>query len=330
MDAHLSVIDDSDLSPIDKARASVLAQAYHDQWKNFTGEIVAVEKDFRLKFPNGWRYVGKIDLLLRDKQGLILVEHKTRSASDIRQLWDPYYQKLSFDAQLSGYHMAQWFMGEKIRKTVYDVVKKITTKPKRIPRGSEGAVGTRSEIEDLGTYYGTKAPQKAAETPLSQETAPLYKMRIAADVAEDPDRFFYQYSLVHRNEAQMVDYSKQLVALCRDMERAEETKAHYQNTSNCLSYGQKCEYFDLCQGVSYPEDTEKWQERGGSDLSGDRCISHSRATCFQSCRRKAYWRYNEKIEPIKPEAPALRFGKVFHSSLEAYWNERKEHAKRNS
>ena len=177
MGTHHDVIRKSDLSPIDKERAAVLVAAYEDQWKDFQGEVVAAEKDFRVKLPGGWQYVGKIDLLLRDDQGLVLVEHKTRSAADIRQPWDPYYLKLSFDSQLTGYHAAQWSTGEKIRKTIYDVVKKITTKPKTIPKGSDGALGTRSEMELHNTYYGAAVVDDEATT-LKKENAALYGLRI--------------------------------------------------------------------------------------------------------------------------------------------------------
>ena len=313
------------LDAVDKQRILVLVAAYAKQWENYTAEVVDPEVDFEISLPDtDWTLVGKIDLLCRDEQGLVMVEHKTRSAASITGQWDPYYQKLSFDAQISAYHLAQFSLGEPIKKTIYDVIKKITTKPKAIPKGSEGATGTRSEILEYGTYYGTEVPQKAAETPSSQEDARLYGMRIAAEVAADPDKYFHQYSLIHRNRRQIKNTARQLIQLTRDIDRAKLDKAWYQNTSNCFSYGSTCEYFDLCLGISDPEDPEKWKPRKGSDLSGARRLSHSRATCFQSCRRKYYWRYDRKIQPVKPESTALRFGKVFHEALETFWKRRKE------
>ena len=325
MDDHLTVINESTLPEVEKQKALALATHYPKQWEKFDAEVVGAEIPVAVALPGtDWTFVGKIDLLCRDPRGIVMVEHKTRTASDINQRWDPYYQKLSFDAQISSYHLAQYALGDPIERTIYDVVKKITTKPKKIRKGSEGCLGSRSEIEELGTYFKCTVPPDIAMDPPKIEDPGLYANRISYEVLMDPRKFFHQYSLIHRNRRQVADCAKQLTQICQDIDRAQLDGAWYQNTSNCFSYGSKCEYFDLCLGVSEPDDLAVWRERAGSDLSGDRCLSHSRATCFQSCRRKYYWRYVKKIEPIKPDSAALHFGSVFHQALEAYWANRKE------
>ena len=323
MGEHLTVIRESTLPEVEKHKALALATHYPKQWEKFDAEVVGAEIPVAVELPGtDWTFVGKIDLLCRDPRGLVMVEHKTRSSADISQTYDPYYQKLSFDAQISAYHLAQYALGDPIERTIYDVIKKITTKPKAIPKGSEGAMGTRSEIELHGTYHGVEVLQGAAQG-LPKEDEGLYGIRIAAEVEADPEKYFFQYALIHRNKRQLAECAKQLTQICIDIDRAQLDGAWYQNTSNCFSYGSKCEYFDLCLGVSDLDDPEKWRERKGSDLSGDRTISHSRATCFQSCRRKYYWRYVKKIEPVKPDSAALHFGSVFHEALEQYWANRK-------
>ena len=324
MNDHLTVISESTLPEVEKHRAVALATHYPAQWEKFDGEVVGAEIPVAVELPGtDWTFVGKIDLLCRDPRGLVMVEHKTRSAADISQPWDPYYQKLSFDAQISAYHLAQYALGDPIERTIYDVIKKITTKPKAIPMGTEGCVGSRSDMMEHGTYYkGPVSPEIVMEPP-ARETPDLYANRISYDVRIDPRKYFHQYSLIHRNRRQMADCAKQLTQICESIDRAQLDRAWYQNTSNCFSYGSKCEYFDLCLGISEPEDEEKWRERKGSSLSGSRSISHSKATCFQSCRRKYYWRYVKKIEPVKPDSAALHFGSVFHEALETYWANRK-------
>lgn len=323
MSDHLTVINDSTLPEVEKHKAVALATHYPSQWEKFDAEVVGAEIPVAVELPGtDWTFVGKIDLLCRDPRGLVMVEHKTRSSSDISEPWDPYYQKLSFDAQISAYHLAQYALGDPIERTIYDVIKKITTKPKAIPMGTEGCVGSRSEMMEHGTYYkGPVSPEIAMEPP-AKETPDLYANRISYDVRMDPLKYFHQYSLIHRNRRQLADCAKQLTQICQDIDRAQLHGAWYQNTSNCFSYGSKCDYFDLCLGVSDPDDGEKWRERKGSGLSGTRSISHSKATCFQSCRRKYYWRYVKKIEPCKPESAALHFGSVFHQALETYWANR--------
>jgi len=324
MSDYTRAIDHSDLPPVEKQRALALIEGYVSQWKDYQPEVVEVEREFRVPIlgtGGRWEYVGKIDLLCRDEDGLILIEHKTKTG-DVNKPHDPYYRKLDFDAQLSGYHLAQFAMGDPVVRTIYDVTRKIASRPKVIPKGSEGALGTRSEIETFGSYYGVETLQKAAEG-LTKEDDGLYGMRVAHEVSSDPEKYFFQYATTGRTKEQLVDTMGQLAHICLDIEYAEADGSWYQNTSNCLSYGSVCEYFDLCMGISQPDDPAKWQPRKGTGLSGNRTLSHSRATCWQSCRRKAYWRYREKIEPIKPDSPALRFGRVFHLAQEAYWNWRK-------
>ena len=324
MNDHLTVISESTLPEVEKHKAVALATHYPAQWEKFDGEVVGAEIPVAVELPGtDWTFVGKIDLLCRDPRGLVMVEHKTRSAADISQPWDPYYQKLSFDAQISAYHLAQYALGDPIERTIYDVIKKITTKPKAIPMGTDGCVGSRSEMMEHGTYYkGPVSPEIVMEPP-AKETPDLYANRISYDVRIDPRKYFHQYSLIHRNRRQLADCAKQLTQICEGIDRAQLDGAWYQNTSNCFSYGSKCEYFDLCLGISDPDDEEKWRERKGSSISGSRSISHSKATCFQSCRRKYYWRYVKKIEPRKPDSAALHFGSVFHEALETYWANRK-------
>ena len=313
----------SDLSEIDQGRALALLHGYCDQWRDYDAEVIDAEVEFEVSLPGtDWTLVGKIDLLCRDDRGLVLVEHKTKTG-DVHKAYDPYYQKLSFDAQISAYHLAQYALGAPIERTIYDVIKKITTKPKAIPMGSEGCVGSRSEMMEHGTYYkGPVSPEIVMEPP-ARETPDLYANRISYDVRIDPRKYFHQYSLIHRNRRQMADCAKQLTQICESIDRAQLDRAWYQHTSHCFSSGSKCVYFDLCLGISEPEDEEKWRERKGSSLSGSRSISHSKATCFQSCRRKYYWRYVKKIEPVKPDSAALHFGSVFHEALEQYWANRK-------
>ena len=321
--SHLTAISESTLPDIDKKRALALATHYPDQWMRFDAEVVGAEIPVAVELTGtDWTFVGKIDLLCRDPRGLIMIEHKTRSTSDVSKPYDPYYQKLSFDAQISAYHLAQFALGDPIERTIYDVIKKITTKPKAIPMGSEGALGTRSEIMEHGTYYKGVVQLKNWQEPPAKETPGLYGNRISYEVMTDPRKFFHQYSLIHRNRRQLADCAKQLTQICENIDRATLDAAWYQNTSNCFSYGSKCEYFDLCLGISDPDDEEKWRERKGSSISGSRSISHSKATCFQSCRRKYYWRYVKKIEPVKPDSAALHFGSVFHEALEKFWANR--------
>ncbi len=315
------IISSSTLTDENKARAEALVSEYPNQWQDFDCQVVGAEVPVVVELPEtDWLYVGKIDLLCQQNDQLVMIEHKTRSG-EIDKFYDPYYQRLGFDGQLSAYYLAQYCQGNPIERTVYDVIRKITTRPKRIPKGKDGTVGTLSEIAEEGTYYQVPLHPDVGEMALERgkEDAQLYGYRIKTEVAAKPSSYFQQYTAIDRTKDQLADYTRQLLQVCNDIDRAQLDGAWYQNTANCFSYGSTCEYFDLCRGVSHADDPARWQGREGSDISGARNISHSRAICFQSCRRKYYWRYVKRIQPVKTNTVHLDFGKVIHEVLESYW-----------
>ena len=317
------IISNSTLPDEEKAKADALLACYPGQWDSFNCRVLDAEVEVVVQLPGtNWIYVGKIDLLCEQNDQLIMIEHKTKTG-EINNLYDPYWQRLAFDGQISAYYLAQYGMRHPIERTIYDVIRKISTRPKRIPKGKDGKLGTQSEIAELGTYYGVELDEELQECPPESELVDLYSHRIKHEVAQDSDKYFKQYSAIDRTRDQLADYTRQLIHICNDIDRAQLDGSWYQNTSNCFSYGSTCEYFSLCRGVSSPDNPQDWEPRTGSSLSGDSSISHSRATCFQSCRRKYYWRYVEKIQPVRSSSIHLDFGKVVHDALESYWLNRK-------
>ena len=314
----LSVIADSeDLTDFDKVRAAALMTGYDRHWGEQQWDTVAVEKDVLFEIPQtAWTYAGKIDTLATGSKyygsALVMIEHKT-TTQDLSKKTAVYFSKLSYDEQISRYHLAQWLMEDPLDQTIYDVIRKITTKPKRLTKAD------KVEIEG-GTYNGVELPSEDIEETLEleREDVRLYQLRVRREVLDNPEKYFLRKGNIQRSTEQMVETLAVLQQIVVDIDNAEAYNHWYQNTQACNMYNSACEYLPLCMGISDPG-SDTWVERTGSSISGPRVLSHSRASCFQLCRRKYYWRYVEGIKRDEASSPALTFGSAIHQALEAWW-----------
>ena len=311
----LSVIADSDdLTDFDKVRAAALMTGYDRHWGEQQWDTIAVEKDVLFEIPQtAWSYGGKIDTLATGNgSSLVMIEHKT-TTQDLSKKTAVYFSKLSYDEQISRYHLAQWLMEEPLDQTIYDVIRKITTKPKRLNKADQAEIAT-------GTYKGVEIPPGDSERALEldREDVRLYQLRVCKEVLDSPEKHFLRKGNIQRSTEQMVETLAVLQQIVVDIDNAEAYNHWYQNTQACNMYNSACEYLPLCMGISDPG-SDTWVERTGSSISGPRVLSHSRASCFQLCRRKYYWRYVEGIKRDEASSPALTFGSAIHQALEAWW-----------
>ena len=311
----LSVIAESeDLTEFDKVRAAALMTGYDRHWGEQTWDTVAVEKEVSFEIPQtAWSYAGKIDTLATGNgSSLVMIEHKT-TTQDLSKKTAVYFSKLSFDEQISRYHLAQWLMEEPLDQTIYDVIRKITTKPKRLTKAD------KVEIEG-GTYKGHELPSEAVSgaLELEREDVQLYQLRVRSEVLDDPERYFLRKGNIQRSTEQLVETLAVLQQLVVDIDNSDAYNHWYQNGQACNMYNSPCEFLPLCMGISDPG-SDTWAKRTGSSISGPRVLSHSRASCFQLCRRKYYWRYVEGIKRDEASSPALTFGSAIHQALEAWW-----------
>ena len=311
----LSVIAESeDITEFDKVRAAALMTGYDRHWGEQTWDTVAVEKEGSFEIPQtAWSYGGKIDTLATGNgSSLVMIEHKTPT-QDLSKKTAVYFSKLSFDEQISRYHLAQWLMEEPLDQTIYDVIRKIVTKPKRL------TTADKVEIEG-GTYKGHELPSEAVPEALEleREDLRLYQLRVRGEVLDDPERYFLRKGNIQRSTEQLVETLAVLQQLAVDIDNSDAYNHWYQNTQACNMYNSPCEFLPLCMGISDPG-SDTWVERTGSSISGPRVLSHSRASCFQLCRRKYYWRYVEGIKRDEASSPALTFGSAIHQALEAWW-----------
>jgi hypothetical protein len=123
--------DDLDLET--KAKWYALLYGYDLCWGGQAWKTVAVEKEVLFEIPRtAWSFTAKIDTLATGEGNhLVMVEHKT-TTQDLSKRTSVYFSKLSFDEQISRYHLAQWLENNPLDQTIYDVIRKISSKPKKL------------------------------------------------------------------------------------------------------------------------------------------------------------------------------------------------------
>lgn len=318
LNVGLSIIDSStELSEIDKVKAAVLLTGYDQMWSEFDWQVIDTEREVTFEIPQtAWSYSGKVDTLVTGYgEQLVMVEHKT-TTQDLSDKTAVYFSKLSFDEQIGRYHLAQWLMGEPLSQTIYDCLRKITIRPKRV------TLEQKDVLLAEGTYLGQPLEAAALIPPeeieaLGVETPELYEIRCRQAVLGDLDKHYARCGNIHRSTEQMVDTLGVLQQIAIDIDNAMAYNHWYQNTQSCKAFNSPCEFLPLCMGISDPA-SDKWEKRTGGNRD-PRTLSHSRAGCFQLCRRKYYWRYVEGIQKVGRASDALTFGSVIHEALEAWW-----------
>ena len=320
----------SKTTPIDFAKAIAIFTGYAHHYKDDTYEIIEAEaeREFPINSRSSnteYKIYGKLDTIVKDGDKLVQLEHKTgqRDADS-----DGVYPFITANVseQVTLYSMLMSSSGETLDHTLIDYIKVPTLRPKGIPAGDkdEESVGTRREIIEDGSYLGVEVGQSTQELytmePKAKENGECYLIRINQHIAENPEKYFARSVPIHRNNVDMVNELYAMELVVDDIEECQITGVDhfYKNTSQCLAYGSKCEYMGLCDGTS-TEDNGDWEPRQGGNKKGSNKISFSKATCFKSCRRKFYYRYEQGIQKVGYDTQSLRIGSLFHVGVEFYF-----------
>lgn len=316
---------------IDAQKVRALMFGYDAKWGGESWTPVEVESEYELPIVNPathrtsrtHTHAGKRDVILCrfTNEPLWLCEHKT--TTDDFEGPTPYWLRLSIDSQVSEYMLAAWQSGTKLAGTLYDVIRRPLTKPKAIPAGAQKgdpAVGSAREIAELGTFYGwgnnLGVPGDMKETPY------LYSLRLARDVFDRPDHY-YARRAIPRLDSDLAEYATELWQVAQAIRDARNSGRWFRNSGACNDYNRTCEYLPLCAGEDVPE-SENWRRAEKThvelDKAGPNALTNSRLGCFQSCRRKHYYRYEQRLRPVRlEESEALYFGTLMHRALEAWW-----------
>lgn len=169
-------------------------------------EVIECEAAFEYGLPNGYKAVGKRDMVVRERKSrrLILVEHKTAATIDA-----DYVAKLPLDAQIIGYvRSLQKALGKLPDGVCYNVIKKVAIRQKQ----TESFNAYLKRVEDV--YY------------------------------KEPANYFYRETLSFTAK-NVADFATEIERFSEEMDRSIKEKFFYKNTSHCTRYG-VCAYMRLC------------------------------------------------------------------------------------
>lgn len=253
-------LDEADADEYDKAKASVLFEAYVARLKEMKFldqfEIIAVEKEFRQPLYNPeteaaspvWDKAGKIDLVVRvKKDGRIrVIEHKTTSQSIEPD--SPYWSKLILDGQIFGYVFAiargaDWDLDKFPDECGYNVVRKPLQRP------AKATPEHKRKYKKDGTLYANQRDE--------DEKPEEYRQRLREIVMANP-RDYIAWEVIPMNEHRVLEHlqsSWDMAAVIRENMR--DGRA-LKNEHACHQYG-TCPFWPVCSGTESLNDNPRYE-----------------------------------------------------------------------
>ena len=260
------------IDEFEAAKVRVLLTGYDARWGDeHHDQVVAVERQFCAPLINPetgapsrtYELGGKLDVLLRRR----FVEHKTTS-EDIG-LGSTYWRRLTINSQVSTYYAGAKSLGHEVDGCIYDVIRKPGIRPAQVTILDESGFkivldkdGERVFCKNGKKGVGPK-PRETGSTDdgyvlqTRPETANEYAVRLAEDVAANPDRY-YQRGEVVRLEAEELEAAQDAWQLTRIMRENEVAKRWPRNPDACIRHSRPCPYFDVCCGTASLEDTSRF------------------------------------------------------------------------
>ena len=240
--------------PFDRARAECLLTGYHARWEADRYDVLAVEAPFVAALRNPatgkpsrtWRLAGKLDAVVRDPAGRVLiVEHKT--SSEQIGPGSEYWRRLRMDGQVSQYYEGARALGYDVEGCLYDVLGKPAIRPlKATPPEA------RKYTKD-GALYKTQRDQ--------DESPDEFRDRLSADIGSDPVGYYQQGEVV-RLDAEMAEALQDTWQIGATIREARRTGCHPRNPDACVRYGRTCWAFDLCTGAASLDDATRFVRIG--------------------------------------------------------------------
>lgn len=324
LECALSELDACECEDVARETIRALITGYAEKWSDSQWDAVAVEQEFRLPIVNpdakrfsesrSFEHAGKIDLIVEDRNApgdYYLCDHKT-SSEDISDPGSDFWKQLFISTQATHYQLACHQAGMKLAGCVWDVIRKPSIRPKKLDKKAVAEIG-------FGTYCGISLDRDCEH--LEAEDAYLYGLRVLSECREQPDRYFARRS-VPRSQREMLEYSRDLWGTTRLLQQSISKDEFYRTgaTHSCMSYGQRCEYLDLCSGFSRPDSGQYIERLAHQELtqSSEGIVTNSSLTTYRQCQRKYEYRHVYQIG-LPGMSDSLRFGSAMHKVLEAYW-----------
>jgi len=323
-----------------RATARGLLRGYDARYaENHSWKTESIEQEFcqpihnlgcqgkRITTSRTFQVAGKKDVLASLPDGTRwIVDHKTTS-DDIEKPDATFWRQLTIEGQASLYLLSEHLAGDKVAGAMWDAIHKPGIRPKKLSKADQKAI-----TSEMG-YFGYEVSEQTKQQVVTEaaENAELYEYRLAHDCRDRPHHYFQRREVL-RLDQELLEYAAELWELATEIRECRQRDRHLRNSGACLLYGTPCVYLGICSGYDQP-DSGNWRRRENvhselDTLDGDGrdVLTNSRLRCFQTCRRKHFYRYELGIERIDKQTPdALYLGTIVHAGLAAWWSEpRKE------
>lgn len=259
----LGPLDNNDLDIYDRAKARVMLIAYASVWDTTKCTVLDVEHQFQLPLINPitgevsslWDRAGKVDLILKFKDGIAPTEHKTSSAD--LGIGGDYRRRLTLDEQISFYWAALEHVGLKPSFMAYDVLKKPKEKPLLKTPNPQYTLGKPEVAAKPPTKKKPEGtPFRPAEPPrlysgqrLEDETPEEYYNRLIVSYKEEPESKIIRVR-VQRFESERKKFHLSVWQEAQIMGICEQLDIHPPNSDACFVHGSPCEFFGVCEGTA--------------------------------------------------------------------------------
>jgi CRISPR/Cas system-associated exonuclease Cas4 (RecB family) len=184
---------------------------------------------------------------------LAVVEHKT-TRSDIRP-GSHYWERTTLDLQAATYLWVARDYGLPVAHVEWDAI----ARP-RLTRRAD-AVAPEHYVRD--GKWG-KAGDVKPGTGIPAELPLEYAGRVKSTLLADPGAYFQRHPVVLL-EAELDAARRDVDAVGAQILTSWDTSTWPRNTSTCMSWGKRCEFWDVCTGAASPADEQLFRLRRSRD-----------------------------------------------------------------
>lgn len=238
-----------------------LVSGYDWRWQGHAFDVIASEQSFDLPLENpatgavtsSFRLAGKIDGVVQVDGRLLVLEHKTVSES-IEQDSD-YWRLLQLDPQISLYVWAARRLGHDVSGVLYDVIRKPTIQPTRVPLTDADDMPIVLDAAGKRVYTAAGKPRKTGDAAkgYTLQTRPMtpseWQKKLLADIGQRPT-YYYARQEIARLDDDVAEHMVEVWELQKTIRDAQRHDRWYKTAGrNTCPY---CPYFGLCTSRYQP------------------------------------------------------------------------------
>lgn len=207
-------------------------------------EVLEVEKIIEATLPNGMKFRGKVDMLIRDRFGIWLVDHKTHKII-------PDLRSRRLDTQSPAYIWACWENGIDVSGFIWNYVR---TKAPAIPTILKSGDRFSKKLGETDYYTFARALQKSGFDPDDYRDI-LNRLKAQRYQREKPSTSpFFQRSVLERTDDSVAQAIRELTHTAIRLSEYNFDPLFTERVSD-RSCGWMCGYRDLCEAELHGDQT---------------------------------------------------------------------------